>query len=54
MNAFKAARMKEREVLQRSNAIHLIDNFVASQTCRFVEIWSVHDRWWIYGIGTLV
>lgn len=39
---FEAARMKECEIFEWTDTINLIDDFVASQTRRFVEIWSIH------------
>lgn len=34
--------MKESEVFERSNSIHLINNLVAPQASRFIEIWPIH------------
>lgn len=42
VDALEAARMEEREILQRSNAIHLVDDFIAPQARRLIEIRSIH------------
>lgn len=42
VGTFKASRMKKCEIFQRADTINLINGFFASQTRRFVEIWSIH------------
>lgn len=42
MHALEATGMEESEVFERSYPVHLVDDFVASQTAGFVKIWSIH------------
>lgn len=47
VHALEAARVKERKVLQRTDAVHLVDDLAAAQARGFVEIGTVHDgRLW--------
>jgi len=41
--AFEAARVKKREVLQRTHPIDLVDSLSASQTRALVEVRPIHD-----------
>lgn len=42
MDAFKAAGMEESKILEWSNAIDLIDDFIASKARGFIKVRSVH------------
>lgn len=41
--ALKAAGVKECEVFERSNAVDLIDDLIAAEACRLVEVGTIHD-----------
>lgn len=42
-SALEAAGVKEGEVFERSNAVDLIDDLIAAEACRLVEVGTIHD-----------
>lgn len=42
VDALEASGVEECEVFERTDPIHLVDDFFASQTSGFVEVWSIH------------
>lgn len=42
VDALEASSVEECEIFERTDPIHLVDDFLASKTSGFVKVWSIH------------